>query len=116
MNKITKILSLAISIIFLCITVGCKSCKEEVVPVGGVVYSEHPFVAGGKTDYCLVIPENASQKEILAQAEFNDIIKLSIDTTLPVVRDNQINYTKDGKYIFLGHTSYLDDFGIIPPL
>lgn len=115
MKRLTKILCITLSVIFLCFTAACKSCnKVEETVTTGVVYSEHKLVENGATDYCLVIPENASQKEILAQAEFNDIIKLSIGITLPVVRDNQIEYTKEGKYIFIGHTSFLSEFGITP--
>ena len=117
MKRFNKILSILLVIVFMFTTVSCKnktSNYDEPKNEIGVAFSDYPFVVDGKTDYKIVLPQNASPKEILAGAEFNDIIKLSISTTLPIVYDNDIQYSADGKFIFIGHTKFLSQFNMQP--
>ncbi|MBQ3492655.1 MAG: DUF4838 domain-containing protein [Clostridia bacterium] len=116
MKKIIKTLSIIMSVIFL---VSASACKKEEggynpPPKEEIQFSDYAFVVDGKTDYKLVMPQNPSQKEIIAQTEFNDIIKLSIGTTLDVVYDNEVVYTPQSQYIFIGHTRFLQEFNINP--
>ena len=130
MKKSIRILVLLLSFVFLFSSVACnKKPSESYTPdpgsgdpiitpsnpdTGTITVTDGYLVKDGKSDYKLVIPADASNKEELAASEFNDIFKQSTGFTLPIVKDDAVNYKKGDKYIFLGLTNVLSDFGVNP--
>ena len=99
---------------------GCNSSGEKPGENGGgsvnppVVYTDKELVKNGASEYKIVIPAAASNKEELAASEFNDIFALSTGFELPVINDAGLTYSKNDKYILIGLNSLSESLGIKP--
>lgn len=65
------------------------------------------LVKDGKTDYIVVIPEDASDKERLAREEFCYFFKAATNLEIKYVQDNEVNINSVDKYISIGNTELL---------
>ena len=83
-------------------------------PEMDVVYKETGLYLfkDGTSDYSIVIPEHAGEKEIQAKDELVDFFKKSTGHTLNVINDRDISYNTNAKYISIGHTKIFDGSGI----
>lgn len=70
------------------------------------------FFKNGKSDYKIIIPENFDKNEDTAVSEFNYFLDLAANITLPVIKDSQVVYDENEKYISIGQTSLLKQSGI----
>jgi len=70
------------------------------------------IISDGRTEYKLLIPEDASEKIMIAEQEFSTFFKEASGIELAVVNDE--NYAANGKYISIGNTALLKSENIIP--
>ncbi len=63
------------------------------------------IVKDGASDYAIVIPENASDREIIASQELQFFFEDITGITLTILKDSEVPaFITDGKYISLGQT------------
>lgn len=100
----------------------CKSDQKQNVPPNTVKYDSREnhyalvtesadkfFMQNAKTDYAIVLPENASSALRYAAAEFNTFLKKASKTQLAVITDSGLTYNETAKYISLGKTSLFSE-------
>ena len=130
MKKITKILSAFLAIAMLAIT-GCKpnssngdssagtgenignvaNVGEDGLPLPegseatNVQYTNYDFVVNSKSDYAIVIPQNYTEFQMMGAQEINTFLYKSCGVTLEIKFDNQVEYSKDSKFIVIGNTA-----------
>ena len=120
MKKPYKILIFLLALVFTVSAFACNSSKKPPDDNGGgtvnppVVYTDKELVKNGASEYKIVIPAAASNKEELAASEFNDIFALSTGFELPVINDAGLTYNKNDKYILIGLNSLSESLGIKP--
>lgn len=99
------------------------ACNNESVEVveretyaGTHVYTAtdtgKPFLSGGRTDYTLVYPADASATVIRAKNEFVYLFKKATGYSLSAVTDEGLTHSPNGKYISLGETNLLRTSGL----
>lgn len=119
MKKIcSRILSILLSAT---VVFGLVSCKKEEVPVdpteklstyqGTHIYTAPDtsdyLVQNGKSDYVVVIPENASDYVVSAQEEFVHLFEKATDIQLRKATDTGLTHNASARYISIGETSLL---------
>ena len=119
MKKIcSRILSILLSAT---VVFGLVSCKKEDVPVdpteklstyqGTHIYTAPDtsdyLVRNGKSDYVVVIPENASDYVVSAQEEFVHLFEKATDIQLRKATDTGLTHNASARYISIGETSLL---------
>ena len=124
MKKIcSRILSILLSAT---VVFGLVSCKKEEVPVdpteklstyqGTHIYTAPDtsdyLVQNGKSDYVVVIPENASDYVVSAQEEFVHLFEKATDIQLRKATDTGLTHNASAKYISIGETTLLSSSGI----
>lgn len=107
MNKnriIALIVALIISLSF------CASCKKKNEDYGGnknhvseIVDKGKTLFENGKTDYSIIIPENAGEDVLFAATELNYFFKEATNCELRVSTDSA-DLSVDGKYLSIGKT------------
>ena len=123
-KKITTLI-LGLITVFSCF--GCKkssgtSSKQNTVKkpvvekeIGDVDYGTHIFnatetdvkiVDEGKTEYKIVVPEQASSFINRASTEFLYFFNAATGISLDIVKDSEITYTTDSKYFVFGNVSF----------
>lgn len=63
------------------------------------------IVENGKSDYKIVVPENADAIISFAASETQNFIKDSTGVTIPVVSDSGLDFDETAKYISIGRTT-----------
>ena len=109
-----KILSLILCLVLTLGFVACKSStpsdgekKEPAVePTGYYLFKD------GRTDYKVVIPENATSKERYAATELVNLVNEATGVTLNVISDENTTYNQDAEYISIGNTKLVEEAGI----
>lgn len=116
---ITKTLALVLTFAFAFgALTGCKKKEENPTndlynEMQGVNLSESisPLVDKGKSNYKIVIGENASPTEEYAAEELQKYVKQSTGATLDVVRDNS-GVTLGQKLLSVGNTKFVSETGL----
>ena len=103
-------------VIVLTFSVGCGS-KDERQPdrlISPELYSgthertvkerNDSFVHDGKTDYKIVVPENASGNLLVAGSELTYFLQLSTGIEFETITDRGLEYSADARYISIGDT------------
>ena len=72
--------------------------------------SGYNVVENGRSDYTIVIPENADYDESMAADELQYFLEESTGVTLPIVKENKVG--KTGKILSVGKTAMLEKAGI----
>lgn len=70
------------------------------------------IVENGKSEYIVVIPEQAKEKETFAKDELVDFFAKATGISLNVVDDSHVEYDLTKKYISIGHTKLFENSGI----
>ena len=60
------------------------------------------LVKDGKTEYTLVLPDNSNARVALARSDFKDLFLQATGTSILSAKEENVTYTEDGKYIFIG--------------
>ena len=123
--KCKKIAILFTCALVLCSTFGMAACgkkdqgnssqKYEKTALTGetpnlipeLSYTKHILVQDGKTDYRIVIPDNASDTMMFAVSELKNRWKEATGGAITSVTENELEFSgASGKYIFLGNSKY----------
>ena len=112
MKKFIVLIICVISVISL---FGCKNDTKEtqtIEVIGGeqtdFAYTNNSFVEGGKSEYKIVIPADASKIVKYAAEELQNFVEESTNATLPIVSDSSVTYDNNGKYLSVGETTLLE--------
>ena len=119
MKKIcSRILSILLSATVVFGLVSCKKEEDSVVATkklstyqGTHIYTAPDtsdyLVQNGKSDYVVVIPENASDYVVSAQEEFVHLFEKATDIQLRKATDAGLTHNASARYISIGETSLL---------
>lgn len=117
MNKKFKFLSLILVLIVSCSLVfsACKQNGENSSDSSSIVEeeeivvkdTEYDFVVNGKSDYRLVVPDDANEKEMYAMNEFSYFFREATNIQISFLKESEITYSKDAKIIVLGNCNKL---------
>ena len=77
-----------------------------------VTQTDKNIVYRAKTDYKLLIDDNASNDVMVASAEFNLFFKEATGLELDVVTDENVTYSETAKYISLGRNDFQEAAGV----
>ena len=104
---------------------GCKKPTESVEPphveteelydpMHGVDLGSpvREIVKDGKTDYKIVIADDAAVSERYAANELSSYIYKATGVQIPLAADSETTFSQTGKYISVGNTELLKDSGI----
>lgn len=70
------------------------------------------LVRDGKTDYAIVYPENATDRENTAVSELQTYFQAATGITLATISDASAVYSNSARYISVGATSFVEAAGI----
>lgn len=102
-----------IMVVVSCLTVAACKKKDDGNSGGGDlseinrVVSNKYVVRNGMSDYYIVLPENAMEKETFAATEFAYIIKEATGASIPVISEKEVKSSY--KYISLGETTQFEN-------
>ena len=116
-----KSIMLLLLSVFLCF--GISACNDEEENPETEGNTENPktevleqtgeyIFKDNSSDYVIVIPENAEEKEILAKDELINYFKKATGYTLKSITDRDLEYDSSSKYISIGKTVIYSDSGI----
>ena len=71
---------------------------------GKVIYKNDAIIENGKSDYKIVIDKDESDKVSFASQELQLFLEESTGVRLPIIDDEDVEYSKDSKYISIGNT------------
>ena len=74
------------------------------------------LVKDGFTEYKIVLPADAEAETYKASVELNYFMNASTKTIFEIVKDSEVTYTKESKFISIGRTSILNDMGFVAPV
>lgn len=119
MNKkivsfITMLLALAM------VFSACKKPEDKTLPSdssGGkhqfiIEETDYYLLKDGKTDYTIVLPDEATAREVTAGMELQTLFQEATGVTLQIVTDKEVTLSSDSQYISIGATSLRDAAGV----
>ena len=116
MRKLVKFIATIMLIALVCSTlIGCApetptDNNDKVVSSRGkhdhfiVTPTTSPLIMGDRAEQTIVIRADAKKREIFAAEELQYFIELSTGVKLPIVRDTEMVYDENAKYISIGYT------------
>lgn len=110
-KRISSFMAILLAFVMTCSLTGCGISAdkgEKTLKSTGT-----NIVEDGKSDYVIVVPEDADFVSNLAASELNEFLQLSSGATLKVVEDDEYDADANKKFISLGETTLLDAAGII---
>ncbi len=119
-QNLCKILSCLLIVTMLLPLTACKKAgtgaNEQVpMPATGLVKPNTTgtnIVENGKSEYRIVIPENADSATSFAASDLSEFIRLSTGASLEIITDSGLAHNDSNKYISLGQTALLEQAGI----
>ena len=101
----------------------CRSKQEEPEPTeesttGAPEDTALALIKNGASDYVLVIPQNASEKVLLAANQLQEGIQRLTDVSLPILFDQQVaNWeSRQTKWILIGNTCLAESESLLEEL
>ena len=73
------------------------------------------FVENGESTYRIVLPVNYTEVEKIAADELNYFMQETTGATFDIVYDDDVTYTENGRYIYIGAVEQLQAAGITLP-
>ena len=108
-----RFLSILLSIVSVVSVFAASACKgkgqtseETSDSTPQVTFTDHVIASEGKTDYKIVIADDAEYNERLASEELTNFLKQATDATVPVVLDSEVSYSDSAKFFVLGNTDF----------
>lgn len=92
-------------------SVGCN--KQIEYKENTVQFTDIQLYLGGRSDYKIVIPENATDYELFAKDELVTFFEQATGYELQVVTDKNLTFSKNDCYISLGRTSLYEGSGVV---
>lgn len=111
-NKYLKCITILVLILSFLFTMGCKEKKEDDNNKENITYSAYKLIENGRSDYVVVIPQNAKLNEKNAASELTNWFYESSGISLPLKTDDSVTYSESSKLIILGQTSLTENSGI----
>ena len=71
--------------------------------------TNYKLVENGKSEYKMVLPDEAREGEDWASWELEELFYEATSITLPTVYESEITYSEDAKLIVLGDTAYTEE-------
>lgn len=116
-----KLISLSLAALLMTSTL--VSCGEEETPKKQkpTVNTNHSvvventsemLVAGGESDYQIVIPDAADDYEKNAATEISKYIEMASGAKLLVVKEKDVDYDSEGKFIMVGDTDAAEELNV----
>lgn len=95
-------------------SVACSDKKQSVTlpPYDTMEYTDYVLAESGKTDYAVMIAEDASEYETFALSELQKLFKEATGANLPVVKEGAVSFSEDAKIISIGDTQFQKDSGV----
>lgn len=125
MKKVNRFFLLVVMMLLSCAMISCGKDKdketeggnEQTVPGGEEMSTPIPVTGdfifmNDESEYLIVIPENAQEKEILAKDELIDYFAKATGYTLKSITDRDLTYDSESKYISIGNTVMFYESGI----
>lgn len=121
----SKILLLLLATVMMFSSIACNANdKDGEVDEGRIptFYGIHDFTApptdryivkDGSTDYIVVTPQEQTSYEKTATQEFTHLFAKATGLKLPVIRDENVEFDSNQKYISIGKTKLLDQAGLV---
>ena len=75
-------------------------------------YTDYKLVENGRSEYTMVLPDEASEGEDWASWELEELFYEATSVTLETVYESDITYSNDAKLIILGDTAYTEEAGV----
>ena len=117
-KRLIKFVSLVLSILILFSTTACDGCgnndstNDDNNNKYVTTFTDIDLTKNAKTDYVLVIPEQASQYESYAAEQLQYFLKEATNADFSIITDEGISYDNARKYISIGRTTLLTASGI----
>lgn len=96
-------------------SVMATACTSEMAntlpPYDTTEYTEYYLAKDGKTDYSILIEDDASEREIFAAAELQKLFKEATGATLPI-KTEELTFSEDAKVISIGDTEFQKGSGV----
>ncbi len=105
MKQMRKIIIALLVIVF---TLGAVGCNDKNS-------TNSYIVQAAKSDYQIVIPENADTREVTAAQELQYFFKEATEITLPIIRDGELKHSAENKYFSIGQTQLVTSADITVP-
>ena len=100
---------IAILLAFVFVFAAACSSKEE----GPAARVKIDIVQGGKSEYTVLVPENASEAELYAASELEEFLFSATGARLPQETDAGKSLSADSRYIVIGNSRLKQDAGIV---
>ncbi|MBQ8374851.1 MAG: DUF4838 domain-containing protein [Clostridia bacterium] len=118
MKIFKRFLSVIFAVFLSFAAVGCQeeTVHEETDTVGlhqkTATETNEYLLQDGRTDYTVVIPENAGETVLFAKDELLYFFKEATGVTLPVKTDAGLTFSESDKYISIGKTTLEEQAGV----
>ena len=108
------IIALSVALTVILINKNKIDFGPEAVPMlpERVAETNVKVVENGKTDYKIVIPAECDDNIAIASSELQTFMAYSTGVTLPIIKDTDVDFNQDEKYISLGYTTIFNQSGL----
>ena len=115
-NFFKKSLSVSLCAITL-LASACTLPWQDDGPTGNneVEFTKVVLADKGKTDYKIVIPDQATQYETFAASELQNLFEEATGAYMPIVKDSEIEYTSESKIISISDTTMEESLNLDLP-
>ncbi len=114
MKKLLVFILTLLTLTFAVFPIACKNNQSSNPPSNPpssqepeVELTDKKLVSNGKSDYKIVIPQNASSQELKASNELVNYFKEATGITLPVISDASLTFETSSKYVSVGNTNLI---------
>lgn len=91
---------------------GCKKNPTEQPPSNVVKDTDVEFISGGKSDYKIVVSQNASKADLYAATELSAYTFNASGCKLQVINDSEATFSPNNKFLSVGNTTLLTASGL----
>lgn len=102
-------------ILVICVLLGCVACTTGSTPPpadNDQVATDRYMLSNGKTDYKIVLSEDANDYHKTAASELSALFYEATGVQLQTITDTNLTHTADGKYFSIGYTSLFNSADI----
>ena len=119
MRIMNKLILLIFTMLLCLVVVSCDNgnVNDPDNPPGGEIIPEIPQTGNfiynnNESEYVIVVPENAQEKELLARDELIDYFSRATGYKLMSITDKDLSFDEDSKYISIGNTVIFEESGL----
>lgn len=101
-NILIKLVSIILSVVVLVGCFGCVSAQNPTEPDTSAKPTSHYLVKQAKSNYKIVISENAGSLIVTASQELQSLFYQATGVMLPIVYDSGLTHSADNEYLSIG--------------